>query len=553
MPYHIAVSAIPSVSIPYNLEVPCNKAAPMRIPMPLPFLRCSIVPLIFALSFSGCGGGGGDTTGPDDPVPVVGTGSVSVTTSTSGSVLDPDGYTVVIDGAGRGAVGGNTPLTISGLAAGDHSVGLGGIAENCEVQGDNPRLVPVSSGDTVSLTFTVVCTSPAPGTGSIRVIANTSGSDPDPDGYVATLDGGAGIPVTGGSATFPDVPIGSHSVALSGIASNCSVSGPGSITTTVSAGATTEISFIIGCTALPPSVGVLRIRTTTSGQDQDADGYRFAVDGGQEQTIGVNAQIDVANTTVGEHTVVLSNVAPNCSVEGGVSRTVSVNAGQTAEVGFALTCTPAGPSASRSTVVVDPPTVVAGGATTVTVTVRDASGAPLAGVPVTLTASGEENTITPESGTSDASGVVRFSFSSTVAEHKVIAATVGGVVLTSKPQITVFLASSTTTISRIEPAETSVSGQEITVTVTVTGEGGGTPTGTVAVFSLQEANTGCDMAALSSKGVATCTFALTTVTTHTIEATYHGDDRFEESQAAGEKHVVTAASPASRPPRETGR
>src|SRR4029079_1322213 len=173
----------------------------------------------------------------------VGSGSLTATASTSGSSVDPDGYTLVVDGAGRGALNGSSPVTVSGLAAGNHAVGLTGIAENCQVQGDNPRLVPISSGVTASVAFVVTCTTPQPGTGSIQVSTSTTGPDPDPDGYTATIDGTTPIPVpANGSATFPSVTAGSHTVTLSGVAPNCTASGGGSASTTVLAGAASQVS-----------------------------------------------------------------------------------------------------------------------------------------------------------------------------------------------------------------------------------------------------------------------------------------------------------------------
>ena len=504
---------------------------PTRVRFPISFLLVLISALV------GCGGGDSDTTGPDASL-----GSLTVTASTSGSAIDPDGYTVVVDGLGRGTLTGSDPLTISGLAPGDHTVGLDGVATNCLVEGDTPRLVSISSGATVSVAFSVVCSTPPPGTGSIQVVVTTSGPDPDPEGYLATLDGagpGIAVPATG-SATFPGVAVGSHTVALSGLASNCTASAGGSATTTVSSGAISEVSFTVTCAALPPTVGAIRISTSTTGPDSDADGYQFAVDGGAAQSIVSNGQVTVSQVSIGTHTVVLSGVADNCSVTGGATKTVSVAAGQTANAAFSIECSATEPSATRSRMLADPKIIPAGGgSSTITVTVRDANGGLLEGVPVILSASGSGNTITPESATTNASGVATFTFSSVVAGDKTIGATAGGVTLEDTEVISVFQRSSSTQITSIEP-EPSTSGQTFTVTVLVTGEGGGTPTGSVAVFSLQETG-GCDAAPLDEQGMATCEFALDLVTTHSIHATYSGDGQFEDSaDPDGQQHVVTA-------------
>jgi hypothetical protein len=557
----------------------------------------------------------------------VGSGSLTATVSNSGSSVDPDGYTLVVDGAGRGALNATSPVTVSGLAAGNHAVGVTGVADNCQVQGDNPRLVSISPGITASVAFVVTCTPPQPGSGSIQLTINTAGPDPDPDGYTATLDGTTPIPVPAtGSATFPSVAVGSHTVTLSGLAPNCTASGGGSASATVSAGAASQVSFTVTCTAIPPSTGTLRITTSTGGPDPDADGYRFAVDGDQPQPIGVNGQVELPNTPAGTHTVALSNisanctadntsktatvatgatatvaftitctaipptlgsihvtttttgslpdpngyqftvdggaaqaiaatseatvnnvlvgshsvalsgVASNCTVNGGSTKSVTVAAGQTAEAAFVIDCPAPQPSASRSIVLANPKSIGAGiGSSTVTVTVKGPGGELLPGIAVTLKSSGEGNTLTPESATTDQEGNAVFTFSSTVAGNKTITATAGGVVLEDTEVITVFMLPSTTQITSISP-EPSSAGENITVTVKVMGDGGGVPTGTVAVFSLRETG-GCDAAPLDSNGVATCTFPLTVVDTHSINAVYSGDDQFEDSSDSQDHEV----------------
>ncbi|HEX6407398.1 MAG TPA: Ig-like domain repeat protein, partial [Gemmatimonadales bacterium] len=330
-----------------------------------------------------------------------------------------------------------------------------------------------------------------------------------------------------------------HTVVLSDIAANCSADNA-SKTATVVAGATATVAFSITCTAIPPTVGSIRVTTTTTGTNPDADGYQFAIDGGTAQHIDPSGAVTVPDIPTGGHRVVLSNVAANCSVAGGTSKNVTVAEGQTAEAAFAIDCPAPQPSASRSTVLASPKDIGAGtGSSTVTVTVRDPGGEPLSGIPVSITATGDANTITPVSPTTDQEGKATFSFSSTVAGKKTVTATAGGVILEDTEVITVFMLSSITEITSISP-ETSSSGGDITVTVKVTGDGESVPTGTVAVFSLKETG-GCDAAPLGSDGVATCTFRLTVVGTHSINAAYSGDDIYEDSSDS-QDHVVTATS-----------
>src|SRR5207247_8014605 len=111
------------------------------------------------------------------------TGSLTVTTSTTGSNLDPDGYTVTVDGNQK-AIGINNSVTFSGLSPGNHSVQLNGLAQNCTVS-SNPRTVSITAGSTTKTTFSVGCTAP---TGSLTVTTSTTGSNPAPDGS-ALADG----------------------------------------------------------------------------------------------------------------------------------------------------------------------------------------------------------------------------------------------------------------------------------------------------------------------------------------------------------------------------
>ena len=85
------------------------------------------------------------------------TSSIKVTTVTTGSLLDPDGYTVSVDGGAPQPIGINAELAMPGLAAGDHSVALAGLGTNCTASDGNPRTVTVPAGVEAPLRFTVSC------------------------------------------------------------------------------------------------------------------------------------------------------------------------------------------------------------------------------------------------------------------------------------------------------------------------------------------------------------------------------------------------------------
>jgi len=172
-------------------------------------------------------------------------GSLAVTTTTSGEDLDSDGYEVEIDGAARGAIGTDDTRLFSDLPVGDRLVELTGLAGNCAVQGDNPRLRSIADGQTTLTTFAVVCVIT---TGSIEVTVSTSGPLQDPDGYTVDLDGLETRDVdVDDTVTFTGVAEGSHTVTLSGIASNCEVDDENPVVVNVAAGDTADVEFDIDC------------------------------------------------------------------------------------------------------------------------------------------------------------------------------------------------------------------------------------------------------------------------------------------------------------------
>src|SRR2546421_5889409 len=143
---------------------------------------------------------------------------LGVTVSTAGVALDPDGYTVWVDNSLSQPVGDNGALTFN-VASGEHEVALYRVAANCTVGGFNPRMVFPGSDLVAATAFTVTCRSQ----GDVYVSTSTTGVDLDPDGYTVTVDGGAGQPMaSNGTVPFPGVAAGSHTVALSRIAGDCS-------------------------------------------------------------------------------------------------------------------------------------------------------------------------------------------------------------------------------------------------------------------------------------------------------------------------------------------
>src|SRR6266568_7814425 len=122
--------------------------------------------------------GGSEPTGPF-------TGNIEVTASSTGADLDPDGYTVAVDGAAGQSLAVNGTVTFSQFGAGVHNVALGGVAGNCAVGGQNPAAVTVTSAAKVHAAFQIICA---------RIAKILFESDRDPAGlYLLNPDGSSPV------------------------------------------------------------------------------------------------------------------------------------------------------------------------------------------------------------------------------------------------------------------------------------------------------------------------------------------------------------------------
>lgn len=264
------------------------------------------------------------------------TGTLSVTASTTGDSPDADGYQVTVDGVDQGSLATNASLTLSNIGPGTHLVGLGGIAGNCRVQGDNPQTVTINSGAATPAAFAITCEAPPAQSGTIQVITATTGTNNDPDGYAFSVDGASSQPIgVNGNVSVSNTATGIHAIQLTGVAPNCTVQGTNPRSATVVAGAPVEVRFAIACSA---TSGSLEIKTSTTGSNPDADGYSVSIEGRPGQAIGANATLTLSNVAPGSHQVTLAGIAPNCTVAGDNPKGVTVT-GSSVSVEFSVTCT----------------------------------------------------------------------------------------------------------------------------------------------------------------------------------------------------------------------
>jgi Tol biopolymer transport system component len=285
-----------------------------------------LVALCGVLSASAC-------TGTDDTnEPVV--GAIEVTVRTEGSAPDPDGYSLSVDGGAGRPVGVNDELTLDALAPGSRRVRLEGLEANCYVSGDAERSVSLQAGETATLEFVVVCPGQAAG---IRVVSVTTGADLDADGFDVRIGGPGGrtrrVPANG-TTLVTGVPAGEQSIAVTGIASNCTANATNPATVNSVPNQVAAITLSFTCVAV---TGTARIVTTTSGASLDPDGYAVVSAGGTTP-IGINGTLLVAGLLNGVNSISLSGVAANCTVDGGTDRSVTITIGGTTDVLFAVTC-----------------------------------------------------------------------------------------------------------------------------------------------------------------------------------------------------------------------
>ncbi len=182
--------------------------------------------------------------------------------------------------------------------------------------------------------------------GSVRVNARTTGSDLDSNGYLACVDpddyyGCWNVSYLGvnGTATIPQLSAGNHPVELTDVAGNCVVGAPNPRVVQVTAGGTTDVTFDVTCS----TAARVQVTVATTGVDLDPDGYQVQLERpgySRPASVAVNGVAVFAGLAAGDYTVTLNEVATNCTVAAPNPAAVTVAAGDTARVAFAVTCAP---------------------------------------------------------------------------------------------------------------------------------------------------------------------------------------------------------------------
>lgn len=187
------------------------------------------------------------------------------------------------------------------------------------------------------------------------------------------------------------------------------------------------------------------------------------------------------------------------------------------------------PSASRSSLTAAPKTIALGASSTVTVTVRDPLGNPMGGINVVPAADDPSGAFTPQQATTDANGVVAFSFAGTQVRTYTISAKAAGVMIEQTASVQVTKVQTSTAITSDDP-DPSLLGQPFPVAFTVTAATG-TPTGTVTV---SDGQVSCSAAV----GAGGCQLTPLTPGLRTLTAQYAGTDVFAASSGTATHDVL---------------
>ena len=272
------------------------------------------------------------------------TGALRVTVATTGGDPDLDGYIVSVDNNER-SVSPNDTVVFAGLGTGAHTLRLREMARNCAVPGhtapgtDTSQVEigqpSVTARDTTKLAIVVTCVA----TG-VQITTTTTGPDRDADGYTVVLDGALQAVVgINGSIAITRLSADSHRVALGEVAANCTIASPHPRWVTVAFGQVVPVPLAVSCTA---TTGAVSVAAATTGIDFDPTGYGVKIDGGPVRRLATNGSITFEGIAEGDHTVTLSDVADNCTLNDVNPATVHVSIGgasrDTARTTFHLAC-----------------------------------------------------------------------------------------------------------------------------------------------------------------------------------------------------------------------
>jgi len=228
--------------------------------------------ILSALLIGLAGGCQSDNNPLVPPPPPSGQSIILVTLLTTGTAPDSNGYQVVVDQGQAHTVAASESATLTlTVAPGSHTIELTDVAANCVVSGGNPRLVATSANGSTGVTFRVNC----PRLATLKVRTSTSGTSPDLDGYLLSLnEAPKGTLGPQDSILLGDLQPGLFYVRLSSVVGNCTVVGGGNRAVIMEDGQLQTLDLAVTCVPrIDEQPGETLVLTSRSFADQDFNLY----------------------------------------------------------------------------------------------------------------------------------------------------------------------------------------------------------------------------------------------------------------------------------------
>lgn len=170
--------------------------------------------------------------------------------------------------------------------------------------------------------------------GIVTVGVSSSGPNADTVFGISVDNGYLTYDITTGKDLTFSVTTGSYSVQLTDVASHCTVDGDNPRSVSVTAGGSTDVSFLVTCN----DDGMAKVTVSTTGEDLD-DQYSLVFDDGAKSVLVGPNQFVTVGMASGSHTVEMQGVADNCAVQGDNPVAFDIPAEGVGTASFAVVCT----------------------------------------------------------------------------------------------------------------------------------------------------------------------------------------------------------------------
>ncbi len=253
------------------------------------------------------------------------TGTVTGTVS-SPQIGAISGATVTVNSGGfTGTTSAAGTYSIASVTTGPKTVTLSGLPASCTVPA--PQSVTVTNGGTATANFSVTCAVP---TGSVAGTVTSSLGGGIAGATLTATPGGSATTAASGAYNIATVPVGSGTVAVSNLPSNCTA--PASQPYNVaSAGAVATVNFTVTCTPAAPNqlVGTWTVSGTTATLE-----LRVNVTAGNVGSLGFDVNGNSSRLTYSANSAAGSPAFPNFFATNPPASVISVGALTTAAAGL---------------------------------------------------------------------------------------------------------------------------------------------------------------------------------------------------------------------------